>query len=190
MCEGETEVRYFSAIGAECRFNDKIITAICAGSRTDPKQLVETAVSRLAHEEYERVYCVFDRDEHGRFAEAIALADRYNGQFETSDGDKVLMKAIPSNPSFELWLLLHYQRIHADHPIHRDDAERKVKEYLSSFRKGYANIYPATKQHMQKALERSQMLECNASLFENPYTAVGELVRFLQKADVPGESFS
>jgi hypothetical protein len=66
-----------------------------------------------AHDEY---WCVFDRDEHPQFDEAVKLA-RVNG-----------ISIAMSNPCLELWFVWHFadQTAYVD----RGDAQRRAKELL------------------------------------------------------------
>ncbi len=73
---------------------------------------------------YDQVWCVFDRDEHPKFAEAIKFAE-----------DHGLDLAV-SNPCVELWLLLHFR----DNPgaQHRDDIARMLRKYVPAYDKSVA----------------------------------------------------
>jgi hypothetical protein len=62
---------------------------------TDPKGIVEEAKSQQKN--FDRVYCVIDRDTHKNFDEAVNSAQ---------STEKV--KLIVSYPCFEFWLLLHF----------------------------------------------------------------------------------
>lgn len=70
---------------------------------------------------YDEVWCVFDRDDHERFDDACQMA-RGNG-----------FKLAVSNPSFELWLLLHFR----DNPgrQHRDKINEMLRKVILSYDK-------------------------------------------------------
>ena len=72
--------------------------------------------------DYDQVWCVFDRDDHPHFDEAIKMA-RDNG-----------LDLAVSNPSMELWLLLHFR----DNPgmQHRREVRRMLKEHVPKYDKG------------------------------------------------------
>lgn len=59
--------------------------------------MVKYAKEKSDEEIYSEVYCVFDRDTHETFEQALKIAN----------SDK-LLKAITSNPCFEYWILLHF----------------------------------------------------------------------------------
>lgn len=96
ICEGETEVDYFSELARSLRVH----VHICKGDGTDPKSIVNTA-KRKAKEDgvkYDQIFCVFDRDNNlSAFLEAIQVCKS--------------KKFVPivSNPCFELWPYLHFQ---------------------------------------------------------------------------------
>jgi hypothetical protein len=96
VCEGETEVDYFSEFARSLRVH----VHICKGDGTDPKSIVNTA-KRKAKEDgvkYDQIFCVFDRDNNlSAFLEAIHVCK--------SKG----FVPIVSNPCFELWPYLHFQ---------------------------------------------------------------------------------
>jgi hypothetical protein len=76
--------------------------------RFRPEKVVNKAEQKAQREEWEEVYCVFDRDNHYYFADAISKAQMLNARFEKKGKE---FKAIPSNPCFELWFLLHSRSI-------------------------------------------------------------------------------
>lgn len=75
--------------------------------RGGPLQLVEQAVEAKRIEAYDarrgrgrphdQIWCVFDRDEHPNFVEAIELASAHD------------IRLAISNPCLELWFLLHFE---------------------------------------------------------------------------------
>ena len=108
VSEGEvTEPEYLRGLQRACR--NPRVTIEVAPEHGDPKFLVEHAkrykerAQTQADREkddnlaYDSVWCVFDRDEHPRFGEAIEMA-RDNG-----------IRLAISNPCIELWLLLHFR---------------------------------------------------------------------------------
>ena len=107
------------------RQRERILVAIHP-FRGEPLQLVEKALATKraeAHEErklrgrpHDQIWCVFDRDEHRTFAEAIALAERND-----------IFLAI-SNPCLELWFLLHFQDQTAH--LERHAAQERVQTLL------------------------------------------------------------
>lgn len=58
---------------------------------------------------FDQVYAVFDRDEHDSYFNALNLAKSLDGKLRNDDKQSVSFKGIASVPSFELWLLLHFE---------------------------------------------------------------------------------
>ena len=176
VCEGaKTEPNYLHGFRRAKRLSPKLLE-IVPGSQcgSNPKNIVEDARARKRAGKrenlpYDEIWCVFDRDEHERFAEALRQADANH------------MRVALSNPCFELWFLLHYKYHSA--PIERRGAIRELKQYLPTYSKS-AHTY-------EELLDKQQMAVANAERLRkhhehtpnerraNPSTNVHELVRFL-----------
>ena len=82
-------------------------------------------------------------------------------------------------PSFELWLLLHYEDIQA--PLHRDEVMRRLRWYIPGYEKGAGSAFATTCDLLAVATQRAEAL---ASRFTSdtdpePYTAITDLVKIL-----------
>jgi hypothetical protein len=62
---------------------------------------------------FDQIYAVFDRDDHDSYFNALELAKSLDGKLRNDERQPVSFKPIASIPSFELWLLLHYEHIQA-----------------------------------------------------------------------------
>lgn len=71
---------------------------------------------------YEQVWCVYDRDEHPNINEAHSQARDNN------------IEVAFSVPSFELWILLHFEFQSAY--IERDDVNEKIQNHFPQYLKG------------------------------------------------------
>lgn len=130
VCEGKnTEPQYINGLA---RFHRNAILQITIPpEQGDPKRLVELAKqyteeaamrarrSRDENLRFDETWCVYDKDDHERFGEACRMA-RANG-----------FGLAISNPSFELWLLLHFRE--SPGRQHRD----KLKAILAREVAGY-----------------------------------------------------
>jgi hypothetical protein len=54
---------------------------------------------------------VFDRDDHASYFEALRAAESLDRKLKNDANQFIRFQAIASVPSFELWLLLHYEDI-------------------------------------------------------------------------------
>lgn len=96
VCEGsKTEPYYFEGLRQHHRLN-AVVKVLGLG--LDPYQLVQAAQAELLRDDYEQVWCVFDRDTWPvqNFNSALQQAKR--------EGIGVAY----SNECFELWYLLHF----------------------------------------------------------------------------------
>ena len=96
--------------------------------RGGPLQLVERAVEARRIEArdarkgrgraHDQIWCMFDRDEHPNFAQAIDLAEKHG------------IKLAISNPCLELWFILHFED--QTSYLERYAAQRRAEELLGS----------------------------------------------------------
>jgi hypothetical protein len=182
VTEGEkTEVNYFEEIRRFYRLSSAHIRVCNSPYGTTPLQVVEYARDRCRETcEWERVFCVIDRDEHQGYAEALNLAQALDGRERNDLGQPIGFSAIPSNPCFELWLLLHFQANEAY--IHRNEVLRSLRDrYLRGYEKGRGGMFEATMQHLERAYANAERLRAQGQGrgLKNPSTCVDELVRIL-----------
>ena len=107
------------------RYRDRVLVEIDP-YRGAPLQLVERAVEakRIETREEKRgrgrphnqIWCVFDRDEHPNFVQAIDLANRHG------------IRLAISNPCIELWFILHFEN--RTTYLERQAAQRRAAELL------------------------------------------------------------
>jgi hypothetical protein len=128
---------------------------------------------------FDQVYAVFDRDEHESYFNALSLAQSLDGKLRNDYRQPVSFKAIASVPSFELWLLLHYEDVHA--PIGQDEVMRRLKLHIIGYDKGAGGVFAVTCDRLEVATQRAKALavKFNAHTEPEPYTALYELVALL-----------
>ena len=136
VCEGsKTEPDYFDLLKKEYHLLSVVVVkASTIGSA--PISVVESAVYlnqqqiKLYGESaaFEKVYCVYDTDEHTSLDEAKRLikANKFNG--------------VISNPCFEYWLLLHFKYTRALFLSSGDKTaatmcQKQLKQYLPDYQK-------------------------------------------------------
>jgi hypothetical protein len=142
--------------------------------------VVEHGLERFEEDgDYDRLYCVFDRDRHDEFNRAIEWLQN----MRENEGASVHWTF--SIPCFEYWILLHYENTasaytHPDSPC--SQVVRDVGEHIPGYVKGMEELYDVTKPHLDDALERSrqrwQVVQNTGSF--NPSTRVHRLVAYLQ----------
>ena len=184
-CEGtKTEPDYFDAIRSHYRLTSAQIV-IAEHSGTDPRSIVEAAVKKRRELTLDKswrsgdfAWAVFDGDEHiennrQNWLEALDMARR-----------KSIGVAV-SNPSFELWYLLHYQD--QDARITRQNLLVRLKRHVPLYEKSLCvfpdPLHPLTQTAIERA-KRLTMLRVDLEEHSNPCTGVHLLVSdLLQMAD-------
>ncbi|MFI6994354.1 RloB family protein [Nonomuraea wenchangensis] len=176
FCEGEaSEPDYINTLKRlpEVRSNTAISIEI------DPEQgvpltLVKRAVERkLADDEVDECWCVFDVEwpkNHPNLKQAIKLAEQHG------------IRLAISNPCFELWLILHYEKQTAY--MSTKDAERKSRGLDGRTGKRIAGeLYMKNRRiASQRAMELSRLHVQNESLFprNNPSSTMYDLLTAIE----------
>ena len=184
----KTEPNYFREIRAAHRLHTANVEVQPSNLGTAPIKVVKYAQAlfengdrhkNIQRRAFEKVYAVFDRDNHDSYLDALNLAASLDGKLMNDIKQPVVFQAIASVPSFELWLLLHFEDIQS--PLHRDVVMRRLKLHISGYDKGAGNAFSVTRKHVAVATERAERLAAQFSAHTDPepFTAIVELVRLL-----------
>jgi len=118
VCGGQTEQIYFDMFKQLFHpffGNINIVTAVKA---KNPLQIVEYAIkAKQRKDDYNAVWCVFDKDDFKDFDEAIDYARRNR------------IGAAFSNQAFEVWLINHFRLL--DSAMHRSHYKDELSKLLS-----------------------------------------------------------
>lgn len=164
VCEGEkTEPNYFRGFRAPGRTVD--IRGI--GYNTD--SLVREAIRIMKQDEYDQVWCVFDRDSFP--------AKNFNAAFELARTNNIQIAY--SNEAFELWYLLHYD--YHQSAIPRTDYIKILSSKLGKrYEKNSETIFDDLENKVQTAIRNARRLLTNYGPQnpekDNPSTTVHLLV--------------
>jgi hypothetical protein len=175
----ETEARYFNNFRtADCPY---IIKFHKAGHLTDPTKLAESIRKRWDAEEADvrtgdMAFVVVDLDNKESKAKEIQ-------QLEAKSS---VEKFIVSNPSFEVWYLLHYEYSTRSY-MNADAVIRELKKQYPEYEKT-SDLYPLLKDKMGDAIANAEKLERYHKAEEhphpdvncNPYTDVHKLVKIIK----------
>ena len=179
VCEGKrTEPLYFQ--GLADRYRLSMMNIVVVGSGSDPGPVVRKAKELRGREgrhgeKYDRVYCVFDRNEHTTFDKACDEA-RASG-----------VKLARSWPCFEFWLLLHFR--FSRQPFEKSGGRSaaqscvdEVRRYLPDYAKGASEVFHQLAERLERAkAHATQALTDAKDTGElDPSTEVHELVKYLQ----------
>jgi len=169
VCEGaKTEPNYFKSFRVP-----KVVIEI-QGLGENPSKLVQSANALKSEDEYDQVWCVFDRDDWTKedFNNAISSAKKCG--FEVAY----------SNEAFELWYVLHFEFLNTGIP--RGDYITKLTSLLGKkYQKNSKTIYDDLLEIQNAAIKRAEKLleEYAPSKPEqdNPSTTVHLLVEQLKR---------
>ena len=196
VCEGEkTEPFYFEEMRIHLDLDSANIK-IDGSCDSSPKSVVEYAQElfnkeRVKAGNYDRVFCVFDRDQHETFDYALGKINAINDELRKEEcSEEVVFMAIRSIPAFEYWFLLHFTPSTKPYsPLGTksvgDQVIDNLKIYLPNYEKKQKGIYKysidnnlihGAKAHSKRIFENSKI---GGNI--NPSTNVHDLVEYLEK---------
>jgi hypothetical protein len=167
VCEGEkTEPCYFKALSHSRRISATIEIVPRA---LQPTKVVQTAERKRIEFSYDRIWCVFDCDEHGDFEPAIETAKQKG------------FCVAHSNPCIEIWYLLHYQEQNSH--ITKEAVAKRLKRHLPDYSKSnpvYEELQPRQERaFLNVAKQEEHHRNSGRAATENPSTSVNQLVEYL-----------
>jgi hypothetical protein len=182
VCEGtETEPNYLEEIRQEYRIPTAHWAVLPSDYGTGPEQVVAYAEARARRDgSWDEVYCLFDRDEHAHYHEAMRSAAALDGKLRTrAPSSAVRFRAIPSVPCFELWFLLHFEAVAREE--HRDTMVRRLKTWIPDYEKHLDDMFSRTRARLEAAYANAaeERRRAAQSGNDNPSTDVDLLVRRL-----------
>ncbi|MDS3860372.1 RloB family protein [Thermosynechococcaceae cyanobacterium BACA0444] len=171
VCEGaKTEPNYFRAF----RVPKDVAELKIKGIARQPSQIVVRAREIMENEDYDQVWCVFDRDDWTPedFNNAITNAERSG------------IKVAYSNEAFELWYVLHFCFLNTGIP--RSDYCKKLDKLLEhKYEKNSDTIYEELFDRQTTAIKDAENLlnqyQPPRPADDNPSTTVHLLVQELNK---------
>ncbi|GAB6091736.1 RloB family protein [Spirochaeta dissipatitropha] len=183
LCQGKTEEIYFKSFPVVTASREWSIRVEVESHAVDPEQLVDKAI-KLSHSggvrNYNSVWCVFDKDDFKQnFRSAIKKADVKN------------IQTAFSIESFELWLLLHFQKVSIDSPLDRKgyiqvlDAPDRMLGYCKdeAWQKENLVLKNFSKHQRDKAIQGSKELERHSKAsntqFQKQNCTIHKIVEFL-----------
>lgn len=184
----KTEPLYFKEIKNTYRLRTANVEVHPCALGTEPIQVVRYAEQlfekgvphkRVRAKGFEKVFAVFDRDDHQSYFDALKIAESLDRKLRNDANQHVSFRAIASVPCFQLWLLLHFEDVY--HLLHRDEILRRLKQHMPSYSKGAGQSFAATKQCLNLAAQRAKNLNTLSSAFDDtmPSTAIVDLVTLL-----------
>uniref|UniRef100_B8HV58 Abortive phage resistance protein n=1 Tax=Cyanothece sp. (strain PCC 7425 / ATCC 29141) TaxID=395961 RepID=B8HV58_CYAP4 len=166
VCGGkETETNYFESFR---------LPGMVKGFGVNPSQLVDKAAELAQKDDYDQVWCVFDRDDFP--------ADDFNNAIKIAESKKY--KVAYSNQAFELWYVLHFEFLNSAIP--RNDYCKKLNHLLKcEYKKNSEDIYDQLLSRQNTAIKHSENLLKQYNPFnpakDDPSTTVHLLVKELNR---------
>jgi hypothetical protein len=167
VCEGEkTEPNYFKSF--------RVPGLVVKGVGENPSRLVKTTQEYNQKDEYDQIWCVFDRDD-----------------WRTQDFNNAIKKAKTlkfrvaySNEAFELWYVLHFEFLNTGIP--RSQYIQKISSALGQqYQKNSTTIYNDLLNKQDTALKHATKLlsqyDPHEPAKDNPATTVHLLVQELNR---------
>jgi hypothetical protein len=181
VCEGaKTEPFYFEGLRRAWRLSSANILVRSAGA-SYPPSLAAHALEALRGGGYDRAFCVFDRDSHAGFDEALAQIA------QSRKGHAAQIEAIVSWPCFEIWILLHFVMttrafVAGGGRSPCEQVIREISRHLGGYAKGSKGVFDALADKLDTALIHADRLHAHnvETESENPGTAVHGLVNYLK----------
>jgi len=182
VCEGEkTETAYLDEL---CR------TLRLPGVRIVGRGAGPIAVWKLAQEafakdqDYDRIVCVFDRDTHQDYADVLAHIHQHirAGTIGKRKAGNTRLMAVPSDPCFEFWLLLHFQPTTAAfNGPHGVLTRLRRCEGMADYRKNQAGLFSRLRPRLDTAITNARQVRQQAEVnrADGPLTDFDQLVEYL-----------
>jgi hypothetical protein len=171
VCEGEkTEPNYFRSF----RVPKDVAEIDVEGVGENPSKLVNSAKDLKEQEDYDQVWCVFDRDSW--------TPEDFNNAIKSAEAQG--FKVAYSNEAFELWYVLHFEFLNTGIP--RDDYSKKLTNFLEKkYKKNSETIYDDLFDKQPNAIKNAVKLlnqyDPHMPAKDNPSTKVHFLVQELNK---------
>jgi hypothetical protein len=171
VCEGEkTEPNYFRSFCVP----KNVAEIDVQGLGENPSKLVQSAKELKEQEDYDQVWCVFDRDSW--------TVEDFNNAIKNANAQG--FKVAYSNEAFELWYVLHFEFLNTGIP--RRDYLRKLTFLIGrEYRKNSETIYDELFEKQSIAIRNAENLlrqyEPHNPVRDNPSTTVHLLVQELNK---------
>lgn len=179
VCEGEkTEPLYFKELRDDLQLSPLNIEVTGDTQGSSPLNVVNYGLKYC--KEYDRVFCVFDKDRHTNYQQAL---DKIRGR-RKAKGHKI--EAITSVPCFEFWILLHFRKTTKNFDTGPgsscDQVITDLKASLPHYNKGTKGLYQSIKKQLPTAIKHAREVTsyCESAGTDHPSTQIHDLIVYLQ----------
>lgn len=161
---------YFRKLRDAYGLNKESVAVYDKKHKSLPSAVLECAIQELERDgDYDRAYCVFDKDTHESYAKTLD-AIKSNKEFD--------IITINSVPCFEFWVLLHFELTDSVFNNCTEVGKRIKKHWQSYSKEKTKDIYPHLKDKTVIAIENAKAVIKNGH-GDNPSTQIHILVEYL-----------
>lgn len=179
--EGKTEFNYSNDL-RRCFRHMGINIILEKPKGSAPITLVEFVIDYAnKNEGIDYVFCIFDRDEHASYNEAVERLRSYQSPKRAKSKPK--FKSIVSSPCFEIWPLLHFVFSSKSYSKHgnksaSDQVVSDLQEYFPEYSKNIPDLFSKLRPKLKSAVQNAKrLLEHNQKTgSKNPSTEMHELI--------------
>lgn len=186
VCEGEkTEINYFNFLSKQYQLTGIELPKNQCGS--SPISILEYAKFRERKDEFDKVFCVFDKDKHETYDNTIKELQKLSKE----NPDVWKNALINSVPCFEYWYLLHFE--YTTKPFNpliknkkggsSEQVISELKKYIPDYEKSNRNMFQQLVEKLPFAIKNAEksLAEAEKNQTDNPTTKVHLLVEYLQQ---------
>jgi hypothetical protein len=167
---------YFEGLRHHYKIPSVELTVVPSRLGTSPIQVVQFAEMKANSRSWDEVWCVFDRDDHPSFEEARQAVRTIQERLLKKRGVSTVFRSASSVPCFELWFLIHFEKLARSEPS--QEVQKKVKKWVSDYDKGVTDMWARLVPRLAHASDHAKILRSRVSATgdPNPSTDVDLLV--------------
>ena len=158
------------------KLKDNVIF-IYPAENSSPRDVLKTAKDKNSIDDFDKVFCVFDKDTHDTYDEVVLKI--------TNDKKLVKFTAVTSVPCFEFWLILHYKA--TAKPYYTSDKNKASKNALKDLQKIDPMYSKNNKNYFEAIVERTDIAIKNADIVskqvlgDDPSTKIPTLINEIKE---------
>lgn len=161
VSEGKTEFNYFNDL-RRCFRHMGINVILEKPKGSAPISIVEFVIDYTnKNEGIDYVFCVFDRDEHASYHDAVERIRNYQPPKKAKSKPK--FKTISSFPCFEIWPLLHFSFSSKSYSRRGnksagDQVVRDLQEHFPMYSKNMYDLFSKLRPRLKNAVQNAKRL--------------------------------
>lgn len=176
VCEGYTEENMATAEKNRRKISAMTILNMKGCS---PLEIVQTAKKKYLEDGgYDKIFCIFDRDNHGSIKKALQEIRDLAGKKRKKERLPII--AIVSNPCIEIWIICHFELPTIEYCVSSKNVKSTLKKHLPNYEENDPAIFRMIESKQKQAIKNSKIItESNKDPLQKPYTNVYEFIESL-----------